>query len=111
MPTGVAPESTYWLVDGKEYLGGATIRHELVGAQSHLEGHISYGVRPSKRRMGYGSKILKLILLVARDIGISKALVVCNDDNVGSVKVIENNGGVLENVIKVDGKHRRRYWI
>jgi len=39
--------------------------------------------------------------------------VTCDDDNIGSIRTIEKNGGILENV--VDGpdldKPIRRYWI
>ena len=34
-----------------------------------------------------------------------------NKDNVGSAKSIQNNGGVLENEIVVDGVVEQRYWI
>jgi predicted acetyltransferase len=44
--------------------------------------------------------------------GIDRALVTCDDNNVGSARVIESCGGVLENVMDVgDGLLRRRYWI
>ena len=39
--------------------------------------------------------------------GIDPALVTCDDDNVGSVRVIEAAGGVLEDVRGV----KRRYWV
>ena len=39
----------------------------------------------------------------------------CDDDNIGSSKVIENNGGILENKVEnEDGDETfltRRYWI
>ena len=44
-----------------------------------------------------------------------KVLVTCDDNNIGSAKVIENNGGVLENkVTNIDEYGEvvtRRYWI
>ena len=39
--------------------------------------------------------------------GIDPALVTCDDDNVGSARVIEANGGVLEDV----RAGKRRYWV
>jgi len=40
-------------------------------------------------------------------------LVTCDDDNIGSIRTIENNGGVLEEVISGPDLDRpkRRYWI
>jgi predicted acetyltransferase len=40
-------------------------------------------------------------------------LVTCDDDNVGSIRTIENNGGVLENVVTGPDLEvpKRRYWI
>ena len=44
---------------------------------------------------------------------LTRVLLTCDDDNVGSIKTIEKNGGVLENVVDVPGagKPKRRYWI
>ncbi len=47
------------------------------------------------------------MLQVARARGIERALVTCDDDNVASVRTIEGNGEVLEDV----RDRRRRYWI
>jgi len=109
---GYVPATTLWLVDGGEYIGSANIRHELSEQLLTLGGNIGYGIRSSKRRMGYGTKILELALIEAKKLGIDKVLVTCDDDNVGSYKIIEKNGGVMENKIEnEEGKLKRRYWI
>ena len=76
-------------------------------------GHIGYSVAPSERRKGYATKMLELALLEAPKFGLSKILITCNDDNLGSIGVIENNGGVLEDVRidPHDNELTRRYWI
>jgi predicted acetyltransferase len=39
-------------------------------------------------------------------------LVTCDDDNVGSIRTIEKNGGILEGVVRgPDEQPKRRYWI
>jgi predicted acetyltransferase len=45
--------------------------------------------------------------------GINRVLVTCDDDNVGSIRTIERNGGVLENVVTGPdlATPKRRYWI
>jgi predicted acetyltransferase len=75
--------------------------------------HIGYGVRRGFRRRGYATAIMRQSLAVASSIGLERALVTCDDDNVGSAKVIENCGGVLENVAAGrDGSvPKRRYWV
>jgi len=52
-----------------------------------------------KRRQGYGSKILAHALPKAKEIGITKILLTHDVTNVGSRKIIEQGGGVLENQV------------
>ena len=66
-------------------------------------GQIGYSVRPSQRRMGYASEILKLTLIEAARCGLSKILITCNEPNIASAKVIEKNGGTLEKIIPHPG--------
>ena len=69
---------------------------------------------PEYRRQGYATAILRQSLRIAREkLGLTRVLVTCDDDNVGSIKTIEKNGGVLESIVtgpKSD-KPTRRYWI
>ena len=111
LPKGYVPSSYYWLVDNFEFIGETTIRHRLSKALLKEGGHVGYGIRPTKRKMGYGTKILTLALKKAKKLGIKKTLVTCNDDNIGSWKVIEANGGILQDKIRHKGKLKRRYWI
>ena len=55
--------------------------------------------------------MLALGLEKARERGIGRALVTCNDDNLPSAATIEACGGVLENIVLEEGKPLRRYWI
>jgi len=76
-------------------------------------GHIGYDIRPSKRKQGYGNKILELALPKTKELGIHKALLTCDEPNTGSQKIIERNGGVLENVVDnpETGIRKMRFWI
>lgn len=113
LPSGKVQATTYWLVDGETLVGHTNIRHELNEALLQKNGNIGYHIAPDQRRKGYGSKILSLALDKCREFGLEKALVTCDEDNVGSAKVIEKNGGVLENTIQIEGDDFRtkRYWI
>ena len=58
--------------------------------------------------------MLRLALDIAREqLGIDRVMVSCDDDNVGSIRTIERNGGTLENVVAEpdSGPPMRRYWI
>ncbi len=109
-PTGHVPCTYYWVVDDADpgtYLGSLSIRHRLTPFLLDVGGHIGYSVRPSARRRGVATAALAAALPEAAALGIHRVLVTCDDDNVGSARVIEANGGVLEDVR--NGK--RRYWI
>lgn len=108
------PESTHWLVrDGTTFVGFSRLRHRLAPALEHHGGHVGYAIRPSERGKGYGTRILALTLNKAREMGLDRVLVTCDTDNLASVRVIEANGGVLQNqsVSNRSGKMISRYWI
>ena len=93
---GYVPSTSLWWVDGDEYLGRLAIRHRLTPRLTDLGGHIGYDVKPSARRRGHATAMLAAALPVARTLGIDPALVTCDESNTGSRRVIEGNGGVLE---------------
>jgi predicted acetyltransferase len=101
------PCTTLWWVEGDDYLGRLAIRHRLNDFLLDVGGHIGYDVRPSARRQGHATAMLLGALPWARGLGIERALVTCDDDNVASIRVIEAAGGELEDVRGV----KRRYWV
>ena len=113
MKPGWVPENTYWIVDKDGYAGRVSLRHELTDKLLNFGGHIGYEVRPSKRGHGYGTKALELVLPKARALGLKRVLITCHSTNIGSRKIIEANGGVLENEIPGEdgGPSRLRFWI
>lgn len=118
-------DQVFWLIDGEEYIGQSSLRPEL--CTDYLityGGHIGYSIRPSKRRRGYGRQILAFTLEASRKMGLKRVLVTCDSDNIASQKIIEANGGVFENVLKMSpqafraegripcpGVNKLRYWI
>jgi predicted acetyltransferase len=105
--TGRVPQTTLWWVSGDEYLGRADIRHRLTDRLREWGGHLGYDIRPSARRQGHATALLAAALPVASRLGIDPALLTCDQDNVGSRKVIEANGGVLAD----QQGGRLRYWV
>jgi predicted acetyltransferase len=104
---GWVPATHLWWVDGSQFIGRLSIRHRLTQWLLDYSGHIGYDVRPSARRRGHATAMLRAALPWCRSLGIDPVLVTCDSDNVASRKVIENNGGVFEDQRDV----KLRYWI
>ena len=113
LPKGRVADSTYWLIDeDKRVLGVVNIRHELTKILLNSGGHIGYGIRPSERRKGDATELLSLSLDKAKELGIRKVLVVCDQENSGSLKTIMNNGGVPDvDIVEEDGNIMNRFRI
>lgn len=114
LPPNHVPTTFLFAYVGMRIVGRVSIRHSLNAFLEKIGGHIGYVVVPEFRRRGYATEILRQALQIARTrLGLRRALVTCDDDNVGSSRTIEKNGGVLENVITGPNleKAKRRYWI
>ena len=109
---GIMPETTYFCLDLDRdiFVGAVTIRHYLTERLLN-SGLIGDGIRPSERRKGYASEMIRLALYEAKKLGIDKVLMCCDKRNIASAKSILNNGGVLENEVEVNGILKQRYWI
>ena len=110
---GLVPDSTFFCLDEERniFLGAVNIRHYLNDSLLLNGGHIGDGVRPSERRKGIATKMIKLALEECKKIGIHNVLMVCDKENIGSAKSIQNNSGILENEITVNGRVEQRFWI
>lgn len=106
-PADHVPDTVLWWVEGPEFLGRISIRHRLTPFLREIGGHIGYGVRASRRGEGHATAMLGAALPVAADLGIDPALVTCDVDNLASRRVIERNGGQLDDVH--EGK--LRFWV
>ena len=107
------PQTEFWLIDNNVLIGNLTIRHKLNKTLKNIGGHIGYTIRLLKRRKGYGKEILRLGLLKAKKINLKKVLITCDKDNISSKKIIEANGGKLQNEFFEKGMKipKLRYWI
>lgn len=101
----------WWIVEDRTYLGAINLRHTLNDFLLRAGGHIGYGIRPSARGRGLATWALDAVLTEAGRLGLERVLVTCDDDNLGSARTIERNGGVLEDVRDSEVGRKRRYWI
>lgn len=91
------PSTFLFAFKGQRIVGRVSIRHMLNDFLLRVGGHIGYVVVPQFRRQGHATAILRLGLHIAHEkLGIRRVLVTCDDDNVGSIRTIENNDGILE---------------
>jgi predicted acetyltransferase len=109
----LVPDSVFFCLDEERdlFVGAINIRHRLNDFLLLGGGHIGDGIRPSERRKGFATEMIRLALIECKELGIDRVLMTCRKDNIASSRTIEKNGGVLENEIEIDGVPFQRYWI
>jgi predicted acetyltransferase len=90
------PGYTLWMWDG-EFCGSIGLRWQpgTTELPPYCLGHVGYSVVPWKRRRGYATRALQLLLPYARAEGLAHIELTTDADNVASRRVIESNGGTL----------------
>ena len=92
---GWVPSTTRFLIDEGRILGVVNLRHRLNDSLRRVGGHVGFAVRPSGRNRGYGARLLEAVESLAREMGIERLLVTCDEENAASRRVIEKCGGLL----------------
>lgn len=85
----------YLCFDETRLIGLLSIRYELSKEQSETYGDIGYGVRPSERKKGYATAMLRHALSVCKEKGMNQVILGCYQDNLASATTIKRSGGVL----------------
>lgn len=112
-PPGFVPQTVFWALDADgRAVGMVRMRHTLNEKLLRRGGHIGYYVRKDCRGRGYAREMLRLALQELRKLGVQRALLTADGDNLPSIRVILANGGVFENsLVEPDGTRFARYWI
>ena len=113
LPDGNVRENFYLCYDKDELVGVFNLKFELTPFLFNYGGHIGYAVKPSRRNKGLATQMLRQGLEISKGFGFEKVLVLCDDDNCASEKVILKNNGVFENKL-FDAEENvfvKRYWI
>jgi predicted acetyltransferase len=105
------PSTSWWLVDGDEFIGRISVRHVLDERLRVFGGHIGYDVRPSRRRQGHGTRMLRMVLPFAKSMGIDPAMLTSDVTNIASRRMIEACGGRIECEFEYEGTTRFRWWL
>lgn len=110
---GQVDEAVFLAVnDENEVVGISDIRLQNNDFILMFAGQIGYSVRPSQRKKGYATEILRLTLKQAALLGFKEILITCNEPNIASSRVIEKNHGILEKIIPHPGfPNVKRYHI
>jgi predicted acetyltransferase len=103
LPADRVAYHTFWLVDAGEIVAIVRIRPRLTPKTEKNDGHIGYDVAPSRRGQGYGTVLLRMALVEAGRLGLTRVIVTCAATNIASRRVIEKCGGrMLGEVIDDD---------
>ncbi len=115
---GYVPSEVYLAVRKSDdrLVGIIDYRHPLTDFLLRYGGNIGYSVRPSERRKGYASEMLRSMLEICRACGEERVLLACDKANAASRGTILRNGGMLENEIEdavglTKSGVIQRYWI
>lgn len=93
---GAFPALTYWIVlDRSVAVGKLTLHPVLTPRLRVLGGHFGYEVRPSYRRHGIAEIACSQGLKMLKQRGFTEVFSTCDEDNIGSRRVLEKNGGIL----------------
>ncbi len=97
------PGYRLWMWDG-EFCGSIGFRWQpgTSALPSYVLGHIGYAVVPWKRRLGYATRALALMLDEARREGLTYAELTTDPANEVSQKVITANGGLFVERFRAD---------
>ena len=113
LPPDRVRQTQFWLMCGDRMIGASRLRYRLIPFLERDGGHIGYEIRPSERRKGFGTEILRLTLLEAAAVGIHRVLLTTDPTNLASIRIIERHGGVFAgtSTSPESGERLNRYWI
>ena len=109
-PSWVVTDTYFAFDENNRLVGIIDLRHNLNDFLKDF-GNSGYSVRPSERRKGYATEMLRLIIERAAEIGLGKLQLSVERTNEPSVKTILKNGGKYERSFTFEGEDADVYII
>lgn len=109
-PNWVVTDTFFAIDESERVVGIIDLRHTLNEFLKDF-GNCGYSVRPSERRKGYATEMLRQILLIAKQEGLQELQLSVERDNEASVKTIIKNGGKYERSFEFEGEQADVYKI
>ena len=109
-PNWVVTDTFFAVDESGKIVGIIDLRHTLNDFLKDF-GNCGYSVRPSERRKGYATEMLRQILEIAIETGLQEVHLSVERENEASVKTIIKNGGVYERSFEYKGEEADVYRI
>ena len=103
---------TFFAIDNdtQRIIGIIDLRHTLNHFLMNF-GNCGYSVRPSERRKGYATEMLKQLLSIAKKAGLNKLHLSVERNNIPSIKTITKNSGEYERSFEFEGQQADIYKV
>lgn len=109
-PNWVVTDTFFAIDENDEIVGIIDFRHTLNDFLKDF-GNSGYSVRPSRRRKGYATEMLKQVIEVAKESGLNEIHLSVERTNEPSIKTIKKNGGVYERSFEFENEEADVYVI
>ena len=109
-PAWVVTDTFFAVDEAGRIVGIIDLRHTLNDFLKDF-GNCGYSVRPSERRKGFATEMLRQLLGTAREAGMTELHLSVERDNLPSVKTILKNGGAYERSFTFEGQPADIYRI
>jgi predicted acetyltransferase len=93
------PNIDFWILDSDTIVGRLRFNYALSESMKIRGGHIGYAISSRFRGKGLATKALNLALGVARQYRLTEVLLTCDETNLGSIRVIMQNGGEFQDQV------------